>query len=142
MNDRSIQVDQRRRSRQRLAFLGGMAALAFTGLASCTTASPSGGARTLSPEAEREALADDGRRVALAQCSSCHAIDEYQLSPRREAPPMSSLLARYDPEMLSDDLIAGIRVGHDSMPHFDFDIRETDALIAYLKSISQAPFPR
>jgi mono/diheme cytochrome c family protein len=83
------------------------------------------------------ALAADGRQIAVRECSSCHAIDDQRVSPRAEAPPMMSLLSRYDPEMLTDDLIEGIRVGHDDMPHFDFDIRAADALVAYLKSIER-----
>jgi mono/diheme cytochrome c family protein len=80
---------------------------------------------------------ETGRMVAVEQCSSCHAIDQDLMSPRPGAPPMSTLLARYDPEMLANDLIEGIRVGHDDMPHFDFNIIATDALIAYLKSIER-----
>jgi cytochrome c len=83
------------------------------------------------------ALAADGRQIAVRECSSCHAIDDQRVSPRPEAPPMLSLLWRYDPDMLAEDLIEGIRVGHDDMPHFDFDVRAADALVAYLKSIQR-----
>jgi mono/diheme cytochrome c family protein len=82
-------------------------------------------------------LAEAGRQVAVEQCSSCHAIDRDTMSPHSKAPPMSSLLNRYDPDMLANDLIEGIRVGHDDMPRFDFNIMATDALIAYLKSIER-----
>jgi mono/diheme cytochrome c family protein len=83
------------------------------------------------------ALAADGRRIAVRECSSCHAIDDQRVSPRPEAPPMLALLWGYDPDMLAEDLIEGIRVGHDDMPHFDFDVRAADALVAYLKSIER-----
>jgi cytochrome c len=83
------------------------------------------------------ALAADGRRIAVRECSSCHAIDDQRLSPRPEAPPLLSILWGYDPDMLAEDLIEGIRVGHDDMPHFDFDVRAADALVAYLKSIER-----
>jgi mono/diheme cytochrome c family protein len=82
-------------------------------------------------------LAEAGRQVAVEQCSSCHAIDSDTMSPRPGAPPMSILLEGYDPDMLANDLIEGIRVGHDEMPRFDFNIMATDALIAYLKSIER-----
>jgi mono/diheme cytochrome c family protein len=84
---------------------------------------------------DEKGLADAGRLVAVQQCSSCHALDRDTMSPHPQAPPMSTLLGRYDPEMLANDLIEGIRVGHDDMPRFDFNIMATDALIAYLKSI-------
>lgn len=82
-------------------------------------------------------LTEAGRQVAVDQCSSCHAIDHGAMSPLPQAPPMSTLLGRYDPDMLANDLIEGIRVGHDEMPRFDFNIMATDALIAYLKSIER-----
>ena len=81
-------------------------------------------------------LIASGRQLVVRECSSCHAIDQGAKSPNPEAPPMKSLLARYDPEMLADDLIEGIRVGHNEMPHFDFNVIAADALVAYLKSIS------
>jgi mono/diheme cytochrome c family protein len=83
-------------------------------------------------------LVESGRQVAVEQCSSCHAIDRDTMSPLPQAPPMSTLLGRYDPDMLANDLIEGIRVGHDEMPRFDFNILATDALIAYLKSIERS----
>jgi mono/diheme cytochrome c family protein len=80
-----------------------------------------------------------GRNIAVQQCSTCHGIDAEMTSPRREAPPLLSVLRRYDPDMLANDLIEGVRVGHDDMPRFDFDIKAADALIAYLKSIERSP---
>ncbi len=80
---------------------------------------------------------ETGRDVAIGSCASCHAIDQDMISPREGAPPMRTLLERYDPDMLADDLIEGVRVGHDDMPHFDFDVRSADVLIAYLKSIDR-----
>jgi len=81
-------------------------------------------------------LIASGRQVVVRECSSCHAIDQGAKSPNPAAPPMKLLLSRYDPEMLADDLIEGIRVGHNEMPHFDFNVIAADALVAYLKSIS------
>jgi mono/diheme cytochrome c family protein len=78
-----------------------------------------------------------GRDVAVRECSSCHAIDQEMISPRAGAPPMRTLLSRYEPDMLANDLIEGIRVGHDDMPFFDFSIAAADSLIAYLKSIDR-----
>jgi hypothetical protein len=46
---------------------------------------------------------------------------------------MREMLARYQADALANDLITGIRVGHQDMPAFDFDVRTADALIAYLQ---------
>ena len=82
-------------------------------------------------------LASDGRRLVVRECASCHAIDQNTVSPRAGAPPMKTILDRYDPEMLAENLIEGIRIGHDDMPLFDFNVIGADSLIAYLKSIAQ-----
>lgn len=88
-------------------------------------------------EPDHAGLVVAGRDVAVRECSSCHAIDQDMISPRAGAPPMRTLLSRYDPEMLANDLIEGIRVGHDDMPFFDFNIAAADSLIAYLKAIDR-----
>jgi mono/diheme cytochrome c family protein len=77
-----------------------------------------------------------GRLVAQSACASCHAIDEVSESPNRSAPPLRDVIAIYDPDLLAYRLIESMRVGHDEMPLFDFDVKSADALIAYLKSIS------
>ena len=89
-------------------------------------------------EADHAGLVAAGRDVAVRECSSCHAIDQEMISPRAGAPPMRTLPSRYDPDMLANDLIEGVRVGHDDMPFFDFNIAAADALIAYLKSIDRS----
>jgi mono/diheme cytochrome c family protein len=78
-------------------------------------------------------LVASGREIAMRQCSSCHAIYRGSPGPMPAAPALEGLLQRYNSSMLTDHLIEGIRVGHDEMPVFDFDVRTTDALIAYLK---------
>jgi mono/diheme cytochrome c family protein len=87
------------------------------------------------PAADPELVAA-GRELVVRECATCHAIDNNLVSPKPDAPPMRTVLSRYDEEMLANDLIEGVRVGHDDMPHFDFNIIATDSLIAYLKSIS------
>ena len=82
-----------------------------------------------------ENFAEAGRKIAVEQCSSCHAIDQHSVSPDPEAPPMNTLLSRYDADHLADNLIAGNRVGHDQMPRFDFNVIAADSLIAYLETI-------
>jgi len=48
---------------------------------------------------------------------------------------MRDLLARYDKDALANDLIEGIKLGHQDMPQFDFNVIAADALIAYLRSV-------
>lgn len=78
----------------------------------------------------------DGRRVAQRECASCHSIDTTSVSPIQAAPPLRDVLAMHDPDFLAYRFIDAMRIGHDEMPLFDFDIRSADALIAYIKSIS------
>ncbi len=84
---------------------------------------------------DNRARVAEGRALAERECASCHALEPGRASPRADAPPMSDLLARYDAEALATDLIEGVRLGHQDMPHFDFNVIGADALIAYLGSI-------
>jgi mono/diheme cytochrome c family protein len=77
-----------------------------------------------------------GQKIAQQQCASCHAIDQQQKSRYPGAPPFNTLLQFRDPEWLTDNLIAGNRVGHDGMPRFDFNVIAADSLVAYLEAIS------
>jgi mono/diheme cytochrome c family protein len=105
------------------------AVLAFLALAACN-AQP---ARPVAQAADP--LVADGRAIAERECAGCHALDQSATSPRAGAPPMREMLARYQADALANDLITGIRVGHQDMPEFDFDVRTADALIAYLQSL-------
>ena len=79
---------------------------------------------------------DVGKMVAQRECASCHAIDLYSSSRKASAPPLREVLAINDAEFLAYRFIEAMRVGHDEMPLFDFDVRSADALIAYIKSIN------
>lgn len=79
---------------------------------------------------------EEGRDIAVSMCGGCHAVDDADQSPRPDAPPLKSILAGYDPDALSDDLINGVKMGHQDMPEFDFNVIATDALVTYLISIS------
>ncbi|MDP3739234.1 MAG: cytochrome c [Hyphomonadaceae bacterium] len=134
---------QRRRS---VIPISVMAALCILGLASCATDDARAIAVAPDPNSYGREYADDftnaGRQIAEQSCASCHAIGGQTRSPHPDAPPMNTLLSRYDPNTLADDLIAGIRVGHDDMPLFDFNVIAADSLIAYLESISPKVDPR
>jgi len=108
------------------------ASLLFIALGACGAGQQA--AAPAEPEADAILVAE-GRAVAVAQCSSCHALDGIAESPNPAAPPMIELLDRYNADMLANDLIEGVRVGHDEMPEFDFSVTSADALVAYLKSI-------
>jgi mono/diheme cytochrome c family protein len=105
------------------------AVFAFLALAACS-AQP---ARPVTQPTDP--LVADGRAIAERECAGCHALDQATASPRAGAPPMRDMLARYQADALANDLITGIRVGHQDMPEFDFDVRTADALIAYLRSL-------
>jgi len=78
-----------------------------------------------------------GRIIAQRECASCHAIDATSVSKDLSAPPLREVLGVMDPDFLAYRLIDAMRVGHDDMPLFDFDVQSADALVAYIRSISQ-----
>lgn len=78
-----------------------------------------------------------GRQIAERECAQCHAIDRTGKSPNAEAPPLRNVLAVNDAESLAYRFIEAMRVGHDEMPLFDFDVQAADALIAYIATISE-----
>jgi cytochrome c len=77
-----------------------------------------------------------GRQIAERECASCHAIDSRSASPKAGAPPLRDVLGLYEADNLAYRFIEGMRVGHDDMPLFDFDVRTADTLIAYIGAIS------
>jgi mono/diheme cytochrome c family protein len=77
----------------------------------------------------------EGRRIAQRECSTCHAIDRGSVSPNPGAPPFRDVLFLSDSNWVAYRLIDAVRMGHDNMPLFDFDVRSADALIAYIESI-------
>ena len=110
-------------------------ALSFVALAAaaCTTrAQPR--FEPLTP-AERTALIEEGREIATSQCGSCHAVGPADASSRPDAPPLRSVLERYDSAALTGNLMIGVRVGHPDMPLFHMGPRGADALVEYLYSI-------
>ena len=123
------------------------ASIAFTLFAGCAASpqtQPDRSPRIVKPAAPHAAgkaagidpdQAAAGWRIAKDRCSSCHAIDAVLPSPRSDAPPLRHVLDIYPDEMLAERLIEGMRIGHDDMPRFDFNVIAADSLVAYLKSI-------
>ena len=80
---------------------------------------------------------EDGKRITETQCLVCHSVDGSKQSPRSDAPPLSTVLASYNPNMLADDFREHVHVGHPDMPDFDFNVKQTEGLLAYLSSIQE-----
>lgn len=114
--------------------------LAALALGACAAQSEPAGPNpdAVSVGRELESLANDGRAIAEAQCAGCHAIGEYGASPVPEAPVFRTILTRYRADVLEEEMIQGIEVNH-QMPEFQFNPQGADALIAYLRSVQQAP---
>jgi len=97
----------------------------YVGLVSAAQAGP----------AEQSILLAEGKALAEMHCSTCHAIGTSGASPLQVAPPFRTLGQKYDLDNLQEALAEGIAVGHPEMPQFEFSPEQSDALIAYLKSI-------
>jgi mono/diheme cytochrome c family protein len=118
-------------------------ALAALGLAACSPPpAAKAPAPAPAPSASPEVIAD-GLEIAQTQCAACHAVTaDGAQSPRPEAPPFNVILSRYKAEVLAEELVNAIHLGHEDMPTFEFNPQGVDSLIAYLQSIqSQAPKP-
>jgi mono/diheme cytochrome c family protein len=118
-------------------------ALAALGLAACSP--PAAQKPPVAPPAadSQAEVLRDGFEIASTQCGVCHAVTaEAAESPRPDAPPFRTLLSRYHADVLEDDLINAIHLGHEDMPTFAFNPQGADALIAYLKSIQQPAAPQ
>jgi mono/diheme cytochrome c family protein len=83
-------------------------------------------------------LIEDGRVIAQSQCGGCHATGLTDASTRKDAPPLREISRRYQFPVLEQELIEGIKLGHPTMPHFQFSPRGTDALLAYIRHIQVA----
>ncbi len=110
-----------------------LAFIAFA-LAGCAGPAEQGGRLRASP-AEAEQIGA-GANLAAALCAQCHAVDGAGPSPMEGAPAFQDIAARYDFEVLRDELIAGVHVGPGEMPTFQLTLAEVDALIAYLRAAS------
>jgi mono/diheme cytochrome c family protein len=78
----------------------------------------------------------EGRRIAQSKCAACHSIDQSSVSPDAGAPPFRDFVFLNDPDWVAYRLIDGMRLGHDNMPLFDFDVGSADALMAYIGTLN------
>ena len=85
--------------------------------------------------------AERGRALAAANCASCHAVAEADVSKVAEAPPFRDLQKKYPVENLQEALAEGISVGHPAMPQFQLTPEQVRDLIAYLKLLDPSAAP-
>ena len=88
------------------------------------------------------ALADDkvlrrGERIVETYCARCHATGRRDASPLPHAPALRMLSRRYPLHYLAEALAEGIVTGHDEMPEFTFEPDDIEAVLAYMRSISE-----
>lgn len=78
-----------------------------------------------------------GEEIATTHCAACHSVGLSGSSPRADTPPLRSVLTTYSPDTLADDFREHIHVGRPDMPDFEFTVKETEGLLAYLSSIQE-----
>ena len=62
-----------------------------------------------------------------AHLAACHAVGREDASPRADAPPLRTVLERYDSAALAGNMMIGVRVGHPDMPLFHMGPEGADA---------------
>lgn len=91
------------------------------------------------PEGEFDAsFLELGQQIVETHCAACHTASPSGESPRVDAPALRNVLENYNPNALADDFREHIHVGHPDMPDYDFTVKETEGLLAYLWSIQSA----
>ena len=81
-------------------------------------------------------LRSRGKALLQENCGRCHAIGAVGSSPLKEAPPMRTVYARFDPRELQAELTEGMVSRHRAMPQIDFSDEDTDAILAYLYALA------
>lgn len=79
----------------------------------------------------------DGRRFASLRCASCHAMDQDDVSPNPNAPPMSRLLPQLAFKMLDRTRSDSFDMIHGAMPPLQLGMLEKESLVAYLESLER-----
>jgi cytochrome c len=108
-------------------------------LAACSPPAAQKSAPSVAASASPEMIAD-GLEIAQTQCASCHIVTaDGAQSPRPDAPPFNTIMSRYKADVLAEELVSAIHLGHEDMPTFQFNPQGVDSLIAYLQSIQKPP---
>ena len=76
-----------------------------------------------------------GHTLVEAACAACNAVRRFDASPSKSAPPLRDVHKRYPVENLAEALAEGLITGHPGKPEFQFDARDVDDIIDYLKSL-------
>ena len=80
-----------------------------------------------------------GHALVETHCASCHAVGPRGDSPHPDAPAFRDLHRAYPVESLEEALGEGIMVGHPDMPEFVLTRGQVSDVIAWLKSLEEAP---
>ncbi|MGJ4927988.1 c-type cytochrome [Bradyrhizobium sp. HKCCYLS2038] len=77
-----------------------------------------------------------GKALLQSLCSRCHAVGPTGASPHPDAPPFRTF---GDSKLYDEDFALRLQTGlttiHKDMPSFQFDRREAEAVVNYLKAI-------
>ena len=132
---------------RRTAIIAACAVLVVAMLGACATEDDGGalaqseseraGWAGVQPDAAKARVIAEGRRIAQSDCAQCHSIDQSSVSPSAGAPPFRDFAFLNDPDWVAYRLIDGMRLGHDKMPLFNFDVRSADALMAYISTLNE-----
>ncbi len=76
-----------------------------------------------------------GKTLLEANCQRCHATGPEDSSSHPNAPAFRNLSSAYPIEFLAESLAEGILTGHPDMPVFEFEAKQVNGIIEYLKSI-------
>lgn len=82
-----------------------------------------------------------GKALVEKTCGWCHATGLAGASANAKAPAFRHLRSRHPMVDLREPLTRGIAAPHDQMPHFSFDERELDQIVAYINSLEHARAP-
>jgi cytochrome c len=80
-----------------------------------------------------------GRQIAEKNCQSCHAIGRSGPSSNAIAMPLREISQHYPIDNLAEAFAEGVLVGHSTMPQFEFEPQQVEALLTYIQSIQTQP---
>jgi len=92
------------------------------------------------------ALATDEDRTVLYgasllqnYCARCHSIGAAGNSPLEKAPPLREVYLKYPIQQLESGFAEGMGSRHQDMPQIQFSMKEVDAILNYLGTITGLP---
>lgn len=84
-----------------------------------------------------ETLIEAGRSIAQEKCAQCHAIGISGESFLEPAPPFRRILERRSIKS-AEEFAKALATDHLQMPPFALSRRQTNALLAYMKSLNKS----